>query len=852
MKYFLFLALLFAARLMAVDSVSVTYNTSTKVATPTNLIFVGPKTATVPASGTDIVNKTALDAAVVSGIASKLNTTNGVASGLTSSTLSSIAPGSVVARQYLDYIGSTNIDNWISMTAWGDSLTAGDGSSYGTNNYPGSLALYSGFRIANRGVSGQDSTQIRTRQTAASNTWFQPTLIWAGQNNFSSTNTVATDIAAMVANLDTAGNINRYLVISILGQTNYYRGTANYAIVTNLNGMLSSVYGQHFVDARSYLISRYNPANAQDVIDYNNDVVPSSLRADNQHLNNDGYRALGAYILTNGLATLRGSWSSVANPATVNTVLHQPGPIGDEVPNTVNATTLNANSFKVTNSPTVGNGTGNPIVYIDGGAGGVRGFDISTAGSDRWRVATSGSETGANAGANLSFQSFSDAGSALGYPLQLDRDGSVLLRAPASSSAATYFPVYITSPVTGNPVKIWSRTPSQVRSDIGADTMAIGSVTGLGTGVATLLAGASSGTGGPAGTTLPTFQTGATIGNGTGNPLLFLNGGSGGVRGLDIYTAGTARWRIATTGTESGSNLGASLLFQSYSDAGSTIAYPLQIDRTGAVTFGTASPVTVQNTFTLRGVSAPSTPASGYGVIYVNSGNGKVYYVNSAGTSYILTEPAVSSLTGLGTGLGTALGLTPTGSGVIVLATNAALTTPALGVATATSLVATSGVTGSVLTSTIATGTAPLTVASTTLVSNLNADRLDGLHKGGIQPANANLTNVAALTVQSLPSTIISVTENTQTGTTYTVASTDNGKVVTLNNASAITVTVPTLSAGFSCTFIQKGAGQVTFTTSGTTISNAHSQTKTFGQYAAVTLYGLSSTSFVLAGDTGS
>ena len=169
------------------------------------------------------------------------------------------------------------------------------------------------------------------------------------------------------------------------------------------------------------------------------------------------------------------------------------------------------------------------------------------------------------------------------------------------------------------------------------------------------------------------------------------------------------------------------------------------------------------------------------------------------------------------------------------------------GTATVTS---TLGVTG-VITSSVATGTAPFTVASTTKVTNLNADTLDGLHKGGIQPASANLTNVAALTAQSLPSTIISVTENTQTGTTYTVLSTDNGKVVTLNNAGAITVTVPTLSAGFSCTFIQKGAGQVTFTTSGTTVSNAHSQTKTFGQYAAVTLYGLSSTTFVLAGDTG-
>lgn len=118
---------------------------------------------------------------------------------------------------------------------------------------------------------------------------------------------------------------------------------------------------------------------------------------------------------------------------------------------------------------------------------------------------------------------------------------------------------------------------------------------------------------------------------------------------------------------------------------------------------------------------------------------------------------------------------------------------------------------------------------------------------GAVTGSNLSGTNTGDQTSATLP-----VIENTQTGTTYTVQSSDNGKVITLNNAAAITVTVPALSAQFSCTFIQKGAGQVTFSASGTTINNAHSQTKTYGQYSAVTLYGLSSTSFVLAGDTGS
>src|ERR1051326_6716360 len=56
---------------------------------------------------------------------------------------------------------------------------------------------------------------------------------------------------------------------------------------------------------------------------------------------------------------------------------------------------------------------------------------------------------------------------------------------------------------------------------------------------------------------------------------------------------------------------------------------------------------------------------------------------------------------------------------------------------------------------------------------------------------------------------------NTQTGTTYTLLASDNGKIVTCDNGSAITVTVPSgLGAGFNCLVIQIGAGQVTFSTS--------------------------------------
>jgi hypothetical protein len=91
-----------------------------------------------------------------------------------------------------------------------------------------------------------------------------------------------------------------------------------------------------------------------------------------------------------------------------------------------------------------------------------------------------------------------------------------------------------------------------------------------------------------------------------------------------------------------------------------------------------------------------------------------------------------------------------------------------------------------------------------------------------------------------------------ETGTTDTLADADTGHVITYNNASAITVTIPdSLSAGFTVTCVQIGAGQVSFTTSGSmVIRNRQSHTKIAGQYGQVTLTVYASNNVALAGDT--
>lgn len=94
-------------------------------------------------------------------------------------------------------------------------------------------------------------------------------------------------------------------------------------------------------------------------------------------------------------------------------------------------------------------------------------------------------------------------------------------------------------------------------------------------------------------------------------------------------------------------------------------------------------------------------------------------------------------------------------------------------------------------------------------------------------------------------------TPQAQTGTTYTFTNTDCGKVLTFNNASPITVTIPTgLPIGFNCTVIQLGAGQVGFTNAaGVTLQSYGNQYKLIGQHASATLFEYSTNIVNLSGN---
>lgn len=96
---------------------------------------------------------------------------------------------------------------------------------------------------------------------------------------------------------------------------------------------------------------------------------------------------------------------------------------------------------------------------------------------------------------------------------------------------------------------------------------------------------------------------------------------------------------------------------------------------------------------------------------------------------------------------------------------------------------------------------------------------------------------------------------NAQVGTTYTLALTDDGKVVEMNNASANTLTVPPNSSvafpvGSQILVLQTGAGQTTLAAgAGVTINSKDSNLKLSAQWCAATLIKRATDVWVVVGD---
>jgi hypothetical protein len=101
----------------------------------------------------------------------------------------------------------------------------------------------------------------------------------------------------------------------------------------------------------------------------------------------------------------------------------------------------------------------------------------------------------------------------------------------------------------------------------------------------------------------------------------------------------------------------------------------------------------------------------------------------------------------------------------------------------------------------------------------------------------------------------LNLTFNAQTGTTYTLVAGDLNKLVTLSNASAITLTVPNgiFTTGQQINIQQIGAGQVSIASDGTSVLTSTGAVSTApllrAQYSAATIVCTSSNNFTVIGD---
>jgi hypothetical protein len=122
----------------------------------------------------------------------------------------------------------------------------------------------------------------------------------------------------------------------------------------------------------------------------------------------------------------------------------------------------------------------------------------------------------------------------------------------------------------------------------------------------------------------------------------------------------------------------------------------------------------------------------------------------------------------------------------------------------------------------------------------------------------ADLNTAQTLTNKTLTSPYINLGINPQSNTTYTTVLTDNGKLVTLNNGSAIAVTIPLNSSvnypvGAQINMVQLGAGQVTVSGAGgvTVVSTGATAAtpKTRAQYSTLTAIQTSADNWLVVGD---
>lgn len=208
--------------------------------------------------------------------------------------------------------------NLVNTVAWGDSLTYGTGSySPGVNyGYVTNLERLAALAIVDKGVGGETSSQIATRQLADTIFVNDNAIFEAGRNNIGNTPaSIVANFQSMINHL-TVGN-SRYVVVSIINATAENSAASganltNYNNILAINAALAAAFPGHYLDWRAALVTASGGANDAPAATfmYNGSVHP----------NDAGYQVLATALKTFGY---QNNWPGFGNSdvVTANTVL---------------------------------------------------------------------------------------------------------------------------------------------------------------------------------------------------------------------------------------------------------------------------------------------------------------------------------------------------------------------------------------------------------------------------------------------------------------------------------------------------------------------------------------------------
>jgi hypothetical protein len=143
--------------------------------------------------------------------------------------------------------------------------------------------------------------------------------------------------------------------------------------------------------------------------------------------------------------------------------------------------------------------------------------------------------------------------------------------------------------------------------------------------------------------------------------------------------------------------------------------------------------------------------------------------------------------------------------------------------------------------------------------TNLNTDKIESVVEDETPQLGGNLSlnsnNIEGTGHIGITGNVVAQSAiNAQTGTTYTTVLSDASVLVTLNNGSAITLTIPANSSvayptGTKIDLAQIGAGQVTVAGAGGVTVNATPSLAFRAQYSAATCIKTATDTWLLVGD---